>query len=347
MLSRVANTLYWMARYVERADNLARLMDVNRHLLLDNETLDSGRIADFWRPIILCSGDEEVFEELYPDMRGEDVIRFLTDDPRNISSIASCIAQARENARTVRDQLSDEMWEEINALHLFVRSTEAAQLLHEAPPRYYERIRRSVATFLGLSATTHPRDEGWDFMELGRYLERADKTTRFLDTTSYLPKNPEGTDISSPGMLQWTAILGSCGALGAFRSGHHRFDAEGALGFLVFSRIFPRSVRYCIDRVDDCIHRISGTPRGGFSNDAERETGRLLADLSYGNAADALALGLHAYLDGLQERFNRIGDLVFDTFVLMPEMFESQRSMQQRGYAALAAWQEQQQQQQQ
>jgi uncharacterized alpha-E superfamily protein len=346
MLSRVANTLYWMARYVERADNLARLIDVNRHLLLDNETLGSDRIADFWRPIILCTGDEELFQSLYPETYGEDVIRFLTDDPRNVSSIVSCIAQARESARTVRDQLSDEMWEEINALHLFVRSDEAAHLLLEAPPRYYKRIRRSVATFLGISATTHPRDEGWEFMELGRHLERADKTTRFLDTTSYLPQNDQG-GIGAPGMLHWTAILGSCGALGAFRAAHHRFDVEGALSFLVFSRNFPRSVRYCADRVDECIHLISGSPRGGFLNEAERVSGRLLADLNYGNADEALALGLHPYLDGLQERFNRIGELIFETFVLMPEMFESQRSMQQRGHDALTAWQEQQQQQQQ
>ncbi len=345
MLSRVANTLYWMARYVERADNLARLIDVNRHLLLDNETLGSDRIADFWRPIILCTGDEEKYHSLYPETYGEDVIRFLTDDPRNVSSIASCIAQARESARTVRDQLSDEMWEEINALHLFVRSDEAANLLQEAPPRYYERIRRSVATFLGISATTHPRDEGWEFMQLGRHLERADKTTRFLDTTSYLPEVGQGGG-GAPGMMHWNAILGSCGALGAFRSGHHRFDAEGALGFLVFSRNFPRSVRYCMDRVDECIHIISGSPRGGFLNEAERESGMLLADLSYGTAEEAMALGLHAYLDGLQERFNRIGELVFETFVLMPEMFESQRSMQQRGHDAVTAWQEQQQQQQ-
>ena len=346
MLSRVANTLYWMARYVERADNLARLIDVNRHLLLDNESLGSNRIADFWRPIILCTGDQEKFQSLYPETRGEDVIRFLTDDPRNVSSIASCIAQARESARTVRDQLSDEMWEEINALHLFARSEEAAYMLEVAPPRYYERIRRSVATFLGISATTHPRDEGWEFMELGRFLERADKTTRFLDTTSYLPDDNQG-GIGAPGMLHWTAILGSCGALGAFRSGHHRFDAEGALSFLVFSRTFPRSVRYCVERVDECIHHISGSQRGGFTNEAERESGMLLADISYGTAEEAMELGIHAYLDGLQQRFNNIGGLVFETFVLMPEMFESQRSMQQRGYDAVAAWKEQQEQQQQ
>ena len=97
--------------------------------------------------------------------------------------------------------------------------------------------------------------------------------------------------------------------------------------------------------MDECIHLISGSPRGGFLNEAERVSGRLLADLNYGNAQDAMALGLHPYLDGLQERFNRMGELIFETFVLMPEMFESQRSMQQRGHDALTAWQEQQQQQ--
>ena len=105
-------------------------------------------------------------------------------------------------------------------------------------------------------------------------------------------------------------------------------------------------VRYCIDRVDDCIHRISGTTRGRFSNDAERESGKLLADLSYGKVDDAFESGLHSYLDALQSRFNEIGNLVFETFVLMPEMFESSRSMRKRGYDAVAAWQEQQQQQQ-
>ena len=343
MLSRVADTLYWMARYMERADNLARLVDVNRHLLLDNESLDSDRIAGFWRPIIQCTGDDELFHELYPKTQSEDVIHFLTDDPRNLSSIKSSISQARENARMVRDQLADEMWEEINALHLFVQSSDATQLLNDEPPLYYERIRRSVATFSGVSSTTHSRDEGWDFMELGRYLERADKTTRFLDITSYLPQNDEG---QAPGMQHWTALLGSCGALGAFRAKKTPFDAQGTVKFLVFSGTFPRSVRYCIDRVDKCIHRISGTPRGGFSNEAERESGKLLADLSYGKVDDAFEIGLHDYLDSLQTRFNEIGNLAFETFVLMPEMFESSQSMRKRGYDAVIAWQEQQQQQQ-
>lgn len=116
MLSRVANTFYWMVRYVERADNLARLVDVNQHLLLDSERFDSKRLSGFWRPIIMSTGDEESFAALYDKAGSREVIRFLTDDPRNPNSISSCVALARENARTVRDQLSDELWEEINTL---------------------------------------------------------------------------------------------------------------------------------------------------------------------------------------------------------------------------------------
>ena len=187
MLSRVANTLYWMVRYVERADNLARLIDVNQQLLLDSERLDSDRLRGFWQPIILSTGDEETFSPLYDEAGSAEVIRFLTDDPRNPNSITSCIALARENARTVRDQLSDDLWEELNSLYLFTRSEEASRLIASDPTRYYENIRRAAVTFLGIAASTTSRDEDWDFMELGRHLERADKTTRFLDVASYLP----------------------------------------------------------------------------------------------------------------------------------------------------------------
>jgi hypothetical protein len=161
MLSRVANTLYWMVRYVERADNLARLIDVNQQLLLDFESLDSERLRGFWQPIIQSTGDEEAFSKLYDDTGSNEVIRFLTDDPRNPNSISSCIALARENARTVRDQLSDELWEELNALYLFSRSDETLRLIESGPPRYYENIRRSAMTFLGTAASTTSRNEAW------------------------------------------------------------------------------------------------------------------------------------------------------------------------------------------
>lgn len=345
MLSRVANTFYWMVRYVERADNLARLIDVNRQLLLDSERLDSERLSAFWQPIILSTGDQDLYQELYSAAGSTDVIRFLTDDKRNPNSITSCVALARENARTVRDQLSDELWEEINSLYLFSRSHEASHLIVTDPARYYEDIRRCAETFLGIAASTLSRDEAWEFMDLGRHLERADKTTRFLDIANYLPNGDESA--SPGGGLHWSAILRSCGALGSYRTSKRKIDARGVVDFLVFSSIFPRSVRFCIERVDISLHRISGTPRGTFSNDAEREAGRLLADLNFGTTDDAFEVGLHDYLDSLQERFNKIGEAIFDTYVLMPERIEVCPAEKSRSPSALALWQMQQEQQQQ
>ena len=347
MLSRVANTFYWMVRYVERADNLARLIDVNQQLLLDSERLDSDRLRDFWQPIILSTGDEEAFNTLYDKAGSAEVIRFLTDDRRNPNSIISCIGLARENARTVRDQLSDELWEELNALYLFTRSEDATRLIVSDPARYYQKIRRSAETFLGIASSTLSRNEAWDFMELGRQLERADKTTRFLDVSSYLPGGPEGVESASHGILHWTAILRSCGALGAYRGFKQIINARGVVEFLMFSKDFPRSIRFCVEKADISLHRISGTPRGTFSNEAERENGRLLADLNYGSTEEAFATGLHDYLDALQGRFNRIGRAIFESYVLMPEKAQISPVPESRSPSMLSLWQMQQQQQQQ
>lgn len=338
MLSRVANTLYWMVRYVERADNLARLIDVNQQLLLDFESLDSERLRGFWHPIILATGDEEAFNKIYDEAGSQEVIRFLTDDPKNPNCITSCIAIARENARTVRDQLSDELWEELNSLYLFTRSEEAGRLIESDPSRYYENIRRSAVTFLGVAASTTTRNEAWEFMDLGRHLERADKTTRFLDVSSYLSQDAEGLEPASPGTLHWTAILRSCSAMGAFRALQREITPRSVSDFLIFSKDFPRSVRYCIDKVDHSLHVISGTPRGSFSNEAEREAGRLLSDLNYGSV-DSIETGLHAYLDTLQARFNHIGEEIFETYVLSPERVQESPAPKAPTFTEAAVWQ--------
>ncbi len=340
MLSRVANTLYWMVRYIERADNLARLIDVNQQQLLDTERLDSERIREFWRPIILCTGDDEAFHRTYEHAGSREVIRFLTDDPENPNSLASCIALARENARMVRDQLSDDLWQELNDLYLFSRSQEAAVLLRIDPSRFYQNIRRAAFTINGIATSTTRRSQGWEFMDLGRQLERADKTTRFLDISSYLPD--QKADISEAeadkaAALYWSAILRSCGAIGAFRSARLRFTPRDVVGFLVFSEDFPRAVRYCVDRVDISLHRISGTPRGSYSNAAERISGRLLADLNFSSPDEVFETGLHQYLDNMQRLFNRIGDEIFETYVLMPdEILPQPRGIAEPSFASHA-----------
>ncbi|MGJ8634430.1 MAG: alpha-E domain-containing protein [Luteolibacter sp.] len=318
MLSRVANTLYWMVRYVERADNMARLIDVNEQMLLDFETMDSERLRGFWKPIILSTGDEERFNKLYDEVASDKVISFLTDDLRNPNSIVSCIGYARENARTVRDQISDELWEELNSLYLFINSKEAARLLKGSPQDYYERVRRSSMTIYGISASTTARDACWDFMDLGRQLERADKTTRFLDISTYFPTGAE-MERAAAAVLHWTAILSSCGAMGAFRATGQDVNARTVMTFLLFSPDFPRSVRYCMEKVDGCLHKISGTRQGAYSNVAELEAGKMLSLLNYGTPEEVLSSGLNEFLDTIQAKLNTIAEAIFETYVLLPD----------------------------
>ena len=345
MLSRVANSLYWMVRFIERADNLARLIQVNDQLLLDLEQTDRERLDTFWRPIILSTGDEERFVELYPNGSSNDVVRFLTIDRENPNSIVSCIAQARENARMVRDQLSEALWEELNSLYLFVISERSISLLGSSQSEYYENVRRSTYSFHGIASSTITRDEAWEFMDLGRHLERVDKTTRFLDTTHFLPSN--GDESPVPVSHHWVAILRSCGALGAFRARYRgALSWKNVCDFLIFSRNFPRSVRFCVDRIDANLHNISGSSRGTYLNDAERCSGQLLSALAYGSIDEAIEAGLHGFLDDLQSQFNLIGEEVFKTFVLLPEKADARPPIPAETMSAVVAWQMEQRQQQ-
>ncbi|MCH7228941.1 alpha-E domain-containing protein [Haloferula sp. A504] len=344
MLSRVANCLYWMVRYIERADNLARLIEVNERLLLDLGWKDAAGLDALWRPVIASSGDEELFESAHPDGLRREAIEFLTIDTDNPNSIVSCIGQARENARMVRDQLAESLWEELNGLYLFVHSTEGAALVRSNSTAYYERIRRSTFAFHGMAAATTLRGEAWDFMDLGRHLERADKTTRFLDITTFIEAQPDHFGLTAD--EHWLAILRSCGGLGAFRVKHRgRFTRRNITEFLVLAPDFPRSVRYCAARIDECLHAISGTPRGGFANEAESLSGRLLSDLAFSSCDDVLALGLHGYLDGLQQRLNAIGEAVFRAFILLPDEIEQRPPIPASSVSAVVKWQMEQQQQ--
>lgn len=340
MLSRVANTLYWMVRMVERADNLARLVDVNEQSLLDSGQMDSATETAYWMSIVKSTGDDALFSDLYGSGDANEIISFLTEEERNPNSINSCISQARESARMVRDQLSDELWEEINELYLFIRSAAGKKMLKVDATRYYAHIRRSVFTFQGVAASTIDRTMGWDFMDLGRHIERADKTTRFLDIVTYLPDG-------SSQKYHWNSILRSCGAVGAYRALYaNAVEMEKVLELLVFSRSFPRSIRYCIQRVSQCLHSISGSAEFDYTDGAERATGRLLADLNFSDVNDLLKPGLHESLDLLQTRFNLIGDGVFETYVLMPNVI-NEMPVFARQQSHAKAWKTQQEQQQQ
>ncbi|MEZ5302027.1 MAG: alpha-E domain-containing protein [Verrucomicrobiales bacterium] len=313
MLSRVANNLYWMARYIERAENLARLIDVNLQLRIDTRAPGAEAERQFWMPLILSTGDESRFSDLYPTPNLRTVTEFLSVNEKNPNGIRPSIAQARENARMVRDQITDELWEEINSLHLFLKGSQAESMRIHAPEDYYRRVLHSSYLIQGLIGATHERGETWQFLQLGRFLERADKTTRILDIEAYSEtEQPEALR-----SLQAAAVLRSCSAYTAYRN-RMQAEAEPAevARFLLFAQSFPRSVAFCAQQIDDALHRISGSAPGSVTNEAERLSGRVMADMTYGRLEDVLAVGLHEYLDQIQRKFNEIGEALFKEFIL-------------------------------
>ncbi len=320
MLSRVANCLFWLARYIERADNTARIIDVNLQLLLESRRLDPTQLAAYWMPVVESTGDHELFATLYPKPTGDSVTEFLLFDPSNGNSLVSSVAQARENARMVRDQVPAEMWEEINRLYLFFRSPKARELWESSPFDFLQQVRSSSLTFVGISYASTPHNDGWNFIQVGKFLERADKTTRMLDIRhATLPKQGMPGAISQADALGWSAVLRSCSAWDAYKAihgseVHPRLVAE----YLLLSDEFPRSLKFCIDRLDSALRHISGVAPRRFSNDAERLSGRMLAEVQYSTIEEIFGIGLHEYVDQVQVKLNQIGDALFKAYIFQP-----------------------------
>ena len=317
MLSRVANSLYWLSRYIERADNTARLVDVNLQLLLDIRRIDDQTLAGLWMPIVQSTGDDALFHQLHSQATGEDVTEFLVFETANPNSIISSINQARENARMVRDQLTVEFWEELNRLYLFLHSPAARRLWHSGPHEFFLEIKNSSLLLNGLANATVVRNEGWNFMQAGCFLERADKTSRILDVRhASVPARGKPGTVSQEDALGWSAVLRSCSAWDAYKALHGAEVQPAYIAeFLILSDNFPRSVRFCVRALDSALRRISGVAGDRFSNDAEKLAGRLLAELSFSSADDVFAVGLHTYIDQLQGRLNDIGGALFQTYI--------------------------------
>jgi uncharacterized alpha-E superfamily protein len=334
MLSRVANSLYWMSRYIERADNVARILDVNLQLLLDFRRLDDEHLARHWTPIVQSTGDEEHFFKMYEEANGHTVTDYFVFERENPNSIVSSIAQARENARMVRDQITIEMWEEINRIHLMVRSPRARDLWDSSPAEFFHEIRSCSCNLQGLIDSTITRNEGWYFLQAGKYIERADKTTRILDLRhETLPPKGVPVLINQTDALEWSAVLRSCSAWDAYRHIHGvDVGPRRVTQLLLLSPEFPRSVRFCVSELDAVLRALSGVQPGRFSNDAEKRCGRLLSRLLFTDAPEIFSYGLHAYLDDLQLQLNDVGEALFSIYIYHPfhEGFSDQQQQQQQ-----------------
>jgi uncharacterized alpha-E superfamily protein len=332
MLSRVANCLYWMSRYLERADNTARLVDVNLQLLLDQRTLDAKALAGYWIPIVQSAGDDELFASLHAKATAATVTEFLVFQPENPNSILGAITQSRENARMVRDQVTVELWEELNRLYLFLHTPKAKKMLRSSPVEFFQEIKAASLHLQGLVGATVPHNEGWHFMQVGKFLERADKTSRILDVRhSTFPERGAPGVATQAAALEWAAVLRSCSAWDAYKSTHGAEVLPALVAeFLLLSDDFPRSVRFCVEELNGCLRAISGVPAGKFSCDAEKLAGRLLAELQFGTAAEIFDAGLHTYIDVLQTKLNAIGDALFQAYIFQPFLTPDAAELQQQ-----------------
>ena len=317
MLSRVANSLYWMSRYIERAENIARIVDVNLQLLLDLRNLDEERLAKHWLPIVQSTGEETQFFQLHKKATGQAVTEFLVFQVENPNSIVSSICQARENARMVRDQITIEFWEELNRLYWFVRTPQGRQIWTNSPGEFFQQIKAASLFLIGLTHATLIRSEGWWFSQAGTFLERADKTSRILDLRyQALPARGVPQTVSQTDVLEWSAILRSCSAWDAYKYLQGaEVNPRSVTEFLLLNSDFPRSIRFCADELNRALRRISDVPEGRFCNDAERLAGRLMAELQFSTIDEVFEAGLHDYLDRLQAKLNDIGSALFNAYI--------------------------------
>jgi len=318
MLSRVAENLYWMARYIERAENTARLVSVNAFLLLD---LPRG-IAPGWEPLIAITGSVKDFEARHKDYDERSVVKFLIGDPDSPSSILNALLMARENCRTVRDIVPSMAWEQLTELLLFARENVQSGVTKKGRHAYLKRIIDASHMLHGMLASTMLRDAGYQFLRVGRSLERADMTTRIVDvrTENLLPE--ETTELRPFETIQWMSVLKSLSAYHMYRRKMQvQVRRSEALRFLFLDNEFPRSVLYCLNAVEEGLGAIE------HDRDAPRALRTLARKVARTKVQGLSHDALHDFIDELQVGLTGIHQRIAEVYFLPmqepPQMAQS------------------------
>jgi uncharacterized alpha-E superfamily protein len=305
------------------------MIDVHYHFGLESPVVGD---ALRWSSILAISGQEKGFEARHPEADEEAILEFFAFDRDNPGSILSCLREARENARTIRDQLSSEMWECLNRLYLEVQQWDVHRVLLAGPFAFFHLVKDGSHLFQGITNRTLMMGEARDFHDTGRFLERGDQTARILDVKyhdllpAFVDSPPASggrtvaADVVSVGgpvdVHGWVAVLKSVGAFEAFSKTYRRGVSPARVAeFLILNPQFPASVRHSVGRVDTCLRRISGNRDLAPKNDAERTVGRLYNELNYMRAEEIIAAGLHEFLQDVQVRFSEVGDAIFETYL--------------------------------
>jgi len=300
MLARDADSIYWMARYVERAEHVARILLISGNLLTDVGDLDEELVEQQWRSILTimqvpgedCPGDGPLRSR---------VAQFMVFDPDNPASLLNCISRARENARGIRETISQEMWECLNVLFWSLRGDEARTRFEESPDDFYRQVMTGSMTFQGITDQTVTHDQRWLFTQIGKYLERIVVTSRVIATKHDILQaaEPLETPIRN---IHWMAVLRMCASIEAYRRQHiGDMDPIRLAAFLILEQHFPRSIRYAVAHAHEMIARVRGETNPRSIEPAERILGRLKTQLEYEQVDEIIRVGIPAYLQRIQD----------------------------------------------
>jgi uncharacterized alpha-E superfamily protein len=313
MLSRVADCLFWMSRYLERAEHIARQLDVGFHTELDLAGLVPDGYPPPWETTLA------VLQLHAPPTAttGKAVAAWLAFDINNPGSILGCVNRARNNARGIRGRVGPDVWRAINNLYWQLRDTDLVHRARESPHDYYTAVEAGSLLFQGVCDATLPRDEGWQFLRLGKYLERADKTTRLLDA-----KYRQLLALTDPAdqplvNLEWAGVLKAGRGYEAFQRQYiGRVDQDRVIDFCLLNPTFPRSVRFCLEEVADALAGIEAPAGSRGETPVDKAVGRLLSDLRYADLDHLLANDFPGFLAGLLAKCNAVSKAAQERYAL-------------------------------
>ncbi len=306
MLSRVAENVYWMARYLERAEDTARLIDSMSNLLLDMPR----EVEVGWHELITVIGAEALYKDIYGDKIDErSVVKFLICDERNPSSIAACINAARENARVTRDIVPNEVWEQANELYHYTGERAKSSLGRRKRNDFIRGLIRRCQTMTGITMGTLPHDAAYQFLRIGRNVERADMSSRIIDVAAANLLSDEEDFNPAFATVRWISVLKSLNAFQAYRQqGYMGVNGPDVLDYLLNEKDFPRSMGHALQTIGDCFSTIPN-PRG-----PRKCLNKLAKELSELNVKRIKRSGLHKFIDEFQVGINQIHESLTDTY---------------------------------
>ncbi len=310
MLSRVADSLYWLARYLERAEHTARLLDVNLSLMLDQTPESAERRWERLGTSLAWAAEGST--------NAYAITNTLTFDAGNPASIVALIAAARENARQVREQISTEMWEQLNRLSLNVKRATMETMWRGEPHDFFHGvIKDGIHLFQGITDATLSHGEGWQWLCIGRFIERAMATATLLDV--HFEPDSLPSHYAQLNYLEWVGLLKSCTSFEAYCN-VYTADVRPArvAEFLLLNPDSPRSVRFAAARIQEATEAIANSTRSRHANQVKRLAGRLQAALDYGQVDEIMAAGLRPYLTNIRSQCEQIDAAVYQNYINYP-----------------------------